>query len=409
MQEAPDQSSFLKKILIINCIKMNKPKVMRVISDLPVGGVENRLLALLPKLASKYDIQVCCIRARGALACEFEQAGIPVVLKYFKSRLHPVSLYQLASYMKKQKIDIVHTHMYRPNISGALAAKLAGVPVIISQVHNVDHWDNRRQIFTDSLFCGFRDKVIAVSCAVKNDYIKNTGIRADKCAVIYNGIDMDKFQTLSAIGREQNEVDAENSYRLKLRKKWGISPTDKVVGIIARLVPQKDHLTFINAAKLVYDSIKNVKFLIVGEEENQSGVIKLIKKRANQLGIEKTLVFTGMQREITSVLSIMDVSALSSTKEGFSNVVVESMAAGVPMAATDAGGNAEAVTDGVTGFIVPKKAPKAMAGAIVKILQNDNMAASMSKASRKRAQMFSLSAMCKKTDTLYQTLLAEKS
>ncbi len=368
---------------------------MRVISDLPVGGVEARLLALLPKLADKYDIRVCCIRARGALAGDFERAGIPVTVKYFRSRLHPLSLYKLAAYMREEQIDIVHTHMYRPNISGVVAARLARVPVIISQVHNVDHWDSRRQIFMDSLLSGWRDRVIVVSNAVKKNYIEKTRIAPQKCEVIYNGVDTEKYKS-------PNKA-------ITLKEKWGISPNDKVVGIIARLVPQKDHLTFIHAAEKVYRSIPNVAFLIIGGEKGGCGVTAQLKTQVAEMGLDKQVIFTGVQKNIADILSIMDVSALSSIKEGFSNVILESMAAGVPMVATNVGGNREAIVDGETGFVVPQQSPQELAEAILKILQNDTLAASMRDTSLKRIKLFSLDTMFQKTDELYQTLLALKT
>jgi glycosyltransferase involved in cell wall biosynthesis len=373
---------------------MAKPKVMRIISDLPVGGVENRLLAVLPSLKHKYDIQICCIRARGILADEFEKAGIPVVVKYFRSRLHPVSLYRLAAYMREQRVDLVHTHMYRPNISGVIAAKLAKVPVIISQVHSVDHWDNRRQVFMDSLLVSWRDRVIAVSEAVKQDYIKRTGMDPQKCVVIYNGIDTDNFNRSGQAER--------------IKQKWGINPDDKVVGIIARIVPAKDHMTFIQAAKQIHGNIPQVKFLIVGEEEGKCGILAQLEARVAEWGLTNEVIFTGPQKDIADLLSVMDVSVLSSIREGFSNVALESMAAGVPMVATDVGGNAEAIKHGTTGFLVPAASPSALAEAIIKIITSPALAESMRRAARKRAQLFSLQNNIQQIDQLYSDMLDRK-
>ncbi len=372
-----------------------KLRVMRIISDLPVGGVENRLLALLPKLQNIYDVRICCIRAPGALADDFERAGIPVIVKYFKSRLHPFSLYQLAAYMRQEHIDIVHTHMYRPNVSGVIAARLAGVPVVISQVHNVEHWDNKRQLRMDSRLSGWRDRVVAVSEAVRQDYIKQTGTAPEKCVVLYNGIDISLFD------KNKPAVDE--------RERWGIGRQDKVVGIIARLVPQKDHLTFIQAAQHICRVIPQVKFLIVGEEEGRGGVLEKLNITIAELGLTRQVIFTGTRKNIAELLGIMDVSVLSSIREGFSNVVLESMAAGVPMVVTDVGGNAEAILDGVTGFVVPPRSPQALAQAIINILQDDTLAASMCRASRERAKLFSLDAMYENTITLYQGLSNEKN
>jgi glycosyltransferase involved in cell wall biosynthesis len=283
--------------------------------------------------------------------------------------------------------------MYRPNVSGVVAARLAKVPAVISQVHNVAHWDNKRQIFMDSLLGGWRDKVIAVSEAVRQDYIKQTGIAPQKCVVIYNGIDLEIFNCASQAAQ--------------VRQKWGIAPQDKVVGIIARLVSQKDHETFLRAAKLVKDTIPGVKFLVVGEEEEQ-GRLEQLEAQVTELGLDQQVIFTGTQRDIPAILSIMDVSVLSSTREGFSNVVLESMACGVPMVATDVGGNAEAIVDGETGFLVPPQNPQYIAERILNILNSPGLADSMRQASRERANLFSLNNNIQQVDQLYSNLLAEK-
>ena len=372
---------------------MNSINVVRVISDLPVGGVENRLLEMLPLLRPEFNVRVCCIREKDELAPEFEKAGIPVDLCYFRSRLHPLSLYKMASYLKKIKAHIVHTHMYRPNVSGVLAARLAGIPVVISQIHNVDHWDNTRQIRQDKMLVRFRDRIITVSEAVKQNYIANTHAAPDKCPVIYNGINMSRFTP--------REKDSDLVAEFDLEGK-------KVVGIVARLVPQKDHETFLKCAVEIKRKVSNIKFLIVGEEEGASGLRQKLEDRAVELGLGEEAVFTGKRRDIATILSLVDALVQSSLREGFSNVIVEAMAMGVPVVATDVGGNAEAIEDGKTGFVVPSRQPDVLADRVVKILNDKELAENMASQARSRAKLFSLHAMVEKTKALYHSLLVEK-
>lgn len=372
---------------------MDPINVVRVISDLPVGGVEKRLLELLPQLSPEYNVRVCCIRAKDELAPEFEKAGVPVDLCYFKSRLHPWSLYKMASYLKGVNAHIVHTHMYRPNISGVLGAKLAGVPVIISHIHNVDHWDNTRQMRQDARFMRFRHKIIAVSEAVKEDYIENTHAARDKCVVIYNGTNLDKFSPQTKDPELVREFDLMGK---------------RVVGIIARIVAQKDIPTFLLCAAEIKKRVANIRFLIVGEEEGKTGLRQRLETQAVELDIRDEVIFSGMRRDIPAMLSLFDVGVQSSLREGFSNVVVETMAMGVPMVATDVGGNAEAIEDGVSGFIVPHSKPGLLADRVVKILTDSELASRMGSQARQRAQLFSLDAMVEKTKNLYHTLLAAK-
>jgi len=365
---------------------------MQIISDLPVGGAENLLLGLLPKLLSRYEVQVCCIRERGVLAPEFERAGIPVAVKYFKGRWHPASLYRLASYMREQRIDIVHTHMYRPNISGVLAAKLAGIPIIISHIHSLNHWDTTRQLHMDARVARFRDKIIMVSEVIRKSYISRTKVAAKKCTVIYNGIDLAGYEAGAFVPLPKEEL--------------GIGRQDKVVGIVARLSPEKDHVTFIQAARRIKNDLSNVKFLIVGPDEAK--LLPRLKKMSVDLGLADDIIFMGLRSDIPRILSLLDVSVLSSTREGFPIILLESMAAGAPMAATDVGGNAEAIADGKTGFLAPPKSPELLAEAILKILRNPEVAASMKQAALQRAKSFTLDTMVRKIEALYEELLGLK-
>jgi glycosyltransferase involved in cell wall biosynthesis len=374
---------------------MDRIGVMRVITQLPVGGVERTLSCLLPRLnADSFRVTVCCTHKRGVLADVLEEQGIPVYLIKLKSRWDPRGIYRLMRLMRQERIRIVHTHMYASNISGVVAARLAGVPVVVSQVHNVNHWNSRRQVSMDSLLNGWRDKIIAVSEAVRQDYIETTGIDPQRCVVIHNGLNLEDFNRPSQAAQ--------------VRQKWGIDSDDKVVGVIARLVSQKDHETFLRAARLVKDKMAGVKFLIVGEEE-ESGRLARLEALAVELGLKQEVIFTGLQRDIPAVLSIMDVSVLSSVKEGFSNVVLESMAGGVPVVATDVGGNSEAIVEGVTGLLVPPKDPAALAQAITKLLEDPDSRKAMGRAGRARVEkLFSMRRVVEQTVNLYRDLLRQR-
>ncbi|HUT25929.1 MAG TPA: glycosyltransferase [Sumerlaeia bacterium] len=126
---------------------MQRPlNVMRVITWLPIGGIERKILAVAPRLdRSKFTVRVACLRERGPLADALEQEGVPVHLSPLPSRLSPRGLRDLSRLMRRRRIDIVHAHMYRSNVPATIAARLVNVPVVIAQVHNVGTWETRRQ------------------------------------------------------------------------------------------------------------------------------------------------------------------------------------------------------------------------------------------------------------------------
>lgn len=370
---------------------MRRPVVVRVISDLPVGGVERKIVDLLPRLQKWFDVRVCCIREKGELARELEKVGIPVDLCYFTGRLSPTSLMRMARYLKSVKAAIVHTHMYRSNVSGIVAAKLAGVPVTIASVHTLNEWDSWRQRKMDAFTARFRDATVAVSEEVLRYYVEATGVNPERCHVIYNGVDVDEFSSPS---RSASQIRAD----------LGIGEKNRVVGKIARLHPVKDHETFLKAAAEVLREVPDTVFLVVGK----GPLLGELRRLADRLGIAGRVVFTGNRSDIPDILSILDVSVICSKKEGFNNVVLESMAAGVPMVATNVGGNREVVVDGETGFLVPPGDSAGVAQAVVRILQSDSLASRMSAAARERARLFDINEMAEKVADLYNYLLKKK-
>lgn len=170
-------------------------RVLRVITQLSRGGVEAKLAALLPLLKERgFEVSVCCIKEAGSLAHRFADAGIPIHVSPVRSRLHPIDIMRLAHLIRRQRIDIVHTHMYAANITGTVAARLANVPVIISNVHNVGKFASRRQVLQDRLLSRFRAATVCVSEEVKQDYLDATRLSDTNVVVIYNGVDTERFR-----------------------------------------------------------------------------------------------------------------------------------------------------------------------------------------------------------------------
>ena len=361
---------------------MDRPKVVRVISYLTVGGVEKRLLAVLKELQGEFDCQVVCIHSRGPLAEQFEKAGIPVVTIPFKGRFHPISLLKLALFLRRNGVQIVHSHMYRPNASATVAALLAQVPVRIANVHNLQHWDNRRQKLTDALLHPFRTHTITVSWQVWREYLEEIKAYPEKTSVIHNGI---------LLGEENGSAQS-------LFKELGIPPKAQVVSCVARLVPQKGHRTLLEAWAEVEKRTSNPWLLIVGggplEEE--------LKRQAKGLGLER-VVFAGVRYEVDAILKASCCTVLPSLKEGFSNVILEAMAAATPAVVTAVGGAEEAMVHGETGILVEAGDPQGFVKPLLNLVSNPGLAKRMGLQARERQQrLFTLKAMAEKTSKLYK-------
>ena len=368
-----------------------KFNLMAVISNLRAGGAERVLIELLRGLKEDFNVSVVCIRDKGELSSILEDESIKVHLSSFKGRIDPGSLLNLASLFKKEKIQIVHTHMYRPNISGTISAFIARVPVIISHIHNMHQWDTKRQIFMDRLSLRIRDMTITVSEGVKRKYCEIMKVREDKLRVIYNGVDPQVYK--------MDDKPAE------LKSALNIPDGAPIVGIVARLVPEKDHITFLESARMVLQDCPQARFLIVGKGP-EDGKIKAYVER---FGLKDKVILVGYRTDIPRVLNLLDILVLSSLKEGFGMAILEAMAAGKPVVATDAGGNTEVMVDGQTGFIVPKKDSSSLALRILTLIENPRMAAVMGQKGYERVcQKFSMGKMVNETAKLYLELLEKK-
>ncbi|MCX7765529.1 MAG: glycosyltransferase [Candidatus Sumerlaeia bacterium] len=367
-------------------------KILRTITWLPVGGIERRITALLPLLKKRgHHIEVVCLREPGQLAGDLITAGIPVHLIKLPARLHPAGLWRLARFIREGNFDIVHSHMYRSNVPTTIAARLGGFKgVLLSQIHNINTWETRRQLWLDRWLCRWRTGIIAVSSAVKQEIIQRLRIPAEKCFVIYNGIEIEQFQ--------QAQPSPELRYSL------GIKEDDFVIIMVARLVEQKNHRLVIEAAPEIIQNVPRAKFLFVGDGKLRAELEALVQKK----GLESRFIFAGQRDDVPHLLKLAAVAVLPSFKEGFSNTVIEAMAAGLPVIATNVGGNQEAILDGETGFIISPTDKIGLARVIIRLAQDRNLLLRLSQNATLHSQNFSINRMVSETENLYYSLLSYK-
>lgn len=294
---------------------------------------------------------------------------------------------------KKRKVHIIHTFFEKSEVMGWLTARLAGIPIWITSRRDLGF---KRKIIYDKIFrfssmnC---NRCIANCDAVKNTIARQKGLPGDRIEVIYNGLDLSLYE-----GSTNHQG---------LRKELEIKSGIPLVGMIANFNFEiKGHVYFLRAAKKILDEIPNVKFVLVGDGPLRPGYEALTR----ELNIEKQFYFLGKRADVPSILSDLDISVLSSTSEGFSNVILESMAAGKPVIATDVGGSREMVINTVTGYLVPPADPSGMATAITALIQNPEKAKAMGFAGRKVVrEKFGVEIMIKKYEELYSSLLSEKN
>jgi len=243
--------------------------------------------------------------------------------------------------------------------------------------------------------CQFADCILVNAEAVK-DWLIGNGYGASKIAVIRNGVDLTRFDSLPP--------------SLQLRRQLGLADETPLVGVVSRLTRLKGLEHFLEAAAIVRSRFPDIRFLIVGETSPiDRPYLRDLQAYAARCGIAEHVIFTGLRTDVPSVLASLSVSVMPSLNEALSNVVLESMAAGAPTVATRVGGTPEAVIDGVTGILVPPADSTSLADAIVHLLNHPQAAAQLGRAARERiADHFSVRRMVRATEDLYTDLLERK-
>ena len=359
---------------------------MQIVLSLDYGGLEKLAIDLANRFNNgKYRSFICCLDNIGDLAIQAGRRGIKVICAGRKPGIDFSLPFRLSGILKKERVDIVHTHNPGALIYGTLGAKLAGIPVII----NTRHGREKRPV--NGFIWNMNDSIIAISEDAKKRLLKYNRINSDKVRVVYNGIEVNGFK---------NELDIEVRKNL-----LGVDKSHLVIGTVSRLSEEKDQISLIDAFSKVSQVLNNTKLIFVGD-----GILKKeIEHYSEKVGIGDKVIFLGFREDIAKIISTFDLFTLSSLTEGISLSLLEAMAAGKPIVATNVGGNPEVVIDGETGFLVPPKQPDKMAEAIIKVLQNPELARKMGVAGRERIEKnFSLDRMVSDYSLLYEDLLYKK-
>lgn len=334
----------------------------------------------------------------GQLPDELRKAGIRAEIIPFHKTYDIRAARRLALFIKREKIEILHSHSMLTNIISRVAGKLANVPVSVSTEHLTmelarggrsrevtERFKARYYRILDNYTSRYNRRVIAVSRAVRDDLIEQ-GIPAVRITVIQNGIQIPDIDPIA--GR-------------RIREELGIGKDSPVIGAVGRLSPQKDYPTLLRAFKEVKKSCPEAILLIAGDGDLRDNLEKL----THELNISERVKFLGYRSNILEVMAGFDIYALSSLWEGLPLAVLEAMMLAKPVVSTAVPGTAEALVEGETGFLVPLKDTEALAARIIGLIKNPGQARKMGEAARTRAvEMFSLERVVLEHEALYQKL-----
>lgn len=376
-----------------------KRNVLQLIGSFNQGGSERQAVQLSQLLHEdgRYEVNVACMDARGVLREEIERLGIDEIPEYRLTGFYDWNavsqVRRFARFLREREIDIVHTHDFYTNVFGMAAARLARVPVRIASRRETTGWRTRAQKKVERFAYRFAHAIVANSEAVRRQ-LANEGVSSDKVVTVYNGLDLKRVIPKAGSGR-MDVMGLPSGLR------------GPFVTILANLRNEvKDHATFLRAASRVHQKIPGARFLIAGEGELMTSTRSL----ATSLGLDDAVLFMGRCEHVAELLALSDVCVLSSRAEGFSNAILEYMAAGRPVVTTEAGGAREAVADGESGFVVPIGDDQALADRIVLLLNDKSRAREMGAHGRLIVERnFSCETQLDRTIELYDRLLLASS
>lgn len=369
---------------------MNKIKVLQITHDLKIGGLQRVVVDLATNLnKDKFSVSVCVLREGGPLEKELSEADIEVIRMPPAMRPDYFRFWKLANLMAEIRPHIVHTHNTEPLTDGVPAALLAGVPVKIHTDHARSFPDKMRYMFSEWALSHFVTQFVAVSEQTKADLVKYEKISPHKIRVVLNGINGASYD--KPVDREQ------------VKARLGIDASrGPIIGIAARLTWQKGLHDLLEATKLLQRDFPQLLVLIAGEGE----LWESLHSRSKELGIEANVSLLGRRSDVPEILQVLDVFVLPSLFEGLPLVVLEAMAASLPVVATDVGGVRQAVQDGITGLIVPPGSPPALSAAIRTILNSSDMRNEFARNARMTfLKAFSLTHMVKAYEAMYSDSL----
>lgn len=377
---------------------MGKISILYLIDQMrDMGGAERNLVNILTHIdQTRFHYFLCTFQLESPMKDLLETKNISCAQIPYPTSPEGLKRYlEFAREIKQRKIKILHTYFESSDIWGTLLAKLAGIQVIISSKRDLGFLKSKKVLMAYRLISPFVTKFIAVSDAVRNQVSIQEKVNLKKIITIHNGVDIDKF----------NSTTDQTALRIELK----IDSSSPVVGVIANIKPIKGLEYFIQASAKIVRQFPHTHFIIVGSKlptpESQN-YYRQLWTLINDLNLERNILFLGKRADIPEILSIIDISVLPSLSEGFSNTVIESMAAGKPVVVTDVGGNAEAVLHQKTGFVVPVRDVDKLAEAICTLLADRNLAHGMGQAGRLRAkQLFSIETMISRIENLYLSLL----
>lgn len=364
-------------------------KLLYLIESDDPGGAENVTLALTKHFRHQYHIVIGCLW-RGWIYNQLIAIGLdPIVIPTDSGPVDFKLLHHLIRLIKRERISLIHSHLFDINFYSSVAGKIAKVPHLCTEHGDIHHplKTSKKNLIKAKILSLCSDKIVFVSKYTKTAFCNISKLPKGKSAVIYNGIELCNFGKSIDIKKKKIQL--------------GLRLEDPVVGSVGSLYPVKGQIYLLKAAKKLLQKFPNVKIIIIGRGELENK----LKEEAKNLNITDHVLFLGFREDTHELLKAMDVFVLPSLSEAMPLALIEAMACGLPTIASNVGGISEVIDDGLTGFIIPPADPEALADRITYLLENPQCAIEIGKKALQKVKAnFDLQTMIKNYSSIYDEI-----
>lgn len=360
--------------------------IQHVVLSLQPGGLENGVVNVANRLdPQRFRSSVCCLKHAGEFAVRLDRASVPVYEMNWRGGNDVFMPFRLAKLFRQNKVDIVHTRNAESFFYGFLGAKLAGVSAIVHSEHGRTFNDRAIRFRIQNFFSRYTDNIFALSEQLKRDLVAHIGIPANRIDVQYNGVDLKRFRMLGSEG---------------MRAKLRIAADAVVVGSVGRLVTLKNYQLLLRAAHSL--GVEHVVIVLVGDGPERGA----LEAMADQLGMRERVHLLGHRDDVAELIRAMDIFVLPSTSEGMSNTMLEAMAAGVAVIASNVGGNPELVRDGIDGLLFESGDVAGLSDQLKSLIADPARRSALASAGRERIELeFSMEAMIARYEKVYESVM----
>ena len=388
-------------------------KIIHIITRMDRGGSAQNTLLTCQRLAGKYEVVLVHGLSLESKMTDLEKQSvekqimkarenglkvipIPSLVRRIEPARDLCAFFSILRLLVREKPTIVHTHTYKAGILGCWAAKMAGVPIIVHTPHGHVFYGHFSPLVTKFFiiierFTAFIiDRMVALTEGERNDYIAFSVSKPDKMVTIHSGVDIDLYTRAG--------VDIEEK-----KRSLGLYPQRLIVGAIGWLLPIKGPMHLLKAMKSVWESNPDTQLVFVGKGDQEEE----LKTETFRMGASSKVRFLGWRYDIPEIMQAIDILVLPSLNEGMGRVLVEAMAAGRPVVASNVCGIPDLVRHGQNGFLVSPGDVNGLCTAIIRLLNDQKIREEMGRRGRSAANEFSEEKMLQKIDALYSSLLGK--